>query len=572
MMKNSKFITIIALLLLLSCSSSPDDKIVLKTKEISYQGSGDKYRSIYYKITTELLLHKGRVSEAVDIFSSNIHYFTNENDFLNMINNARDLRQFEAIKIIVNKWLEIDNKDSYAHKIAFSIYIELGEFDLANKHFNFLYNEYLEKNQKSYIDIESILSKNIITKNVIEYFENNLSNYDNQTLLLSYIDLLQKNNLDELAISYFKNEKIKKDRIITRKYSKSLSKLNKTDMAITTLEDYLDSSSVTDREVSFELLGLYLKVDKFDQSTLLADKLVNIDYSDNDFIFRVALLCFDNENYNLSEKYFNILLSNSYASDNINFFLGQIDYEKGRYDEALLHYNRIQQGTFVNTKILSASKALYKKHGIEKALSYIESKISLKNKSDTLRLLSLKLSIYEEAKQINNIINTSSKILLDFPDDVRALYTRAIAFEKQGDISSMSRDFEKMIMLNPYDSIALNAYGYSLAINNMKLNKAESLIRRAIEIDPGNPAIIDSLAWVLYLKGSYEKAHTYSSLAYSKDQDPEIVEHYYKILLAINQFDKAEKILKKTIINNPNNKKLLKLLINGNQNASVIEM
>ncbi len=63
----------------------------------------------------------------------------------NMINNARDLRQFEAIKIIVNKWLEIDNKDSYAHKIAFSIYIELGEFDLANKHFNFLYNEYLEK-------------------------------------------------------------------------------------------------------------------------------------------------------------------------------------------------------------------------------------------------------------------------------------------------------------------------------------------------------------------------------------------------------------------------------------------
>ncbi len=44
-----------------------------------------------------------------------------------------------------------------------------------------------------------------------------------------------------------------------------------------------------------------------------------------------------------------------------------------------------------------------------------------------------------------------------------------------------------MIMLNPYDSIALNAYGYSLAINNMELNKAESLIRRAIEIDPEIP-------------------------------------------------------------------------------------
>jgi Flp pilus assembly protein TadD len=135
----------------------------------------------------------------------------------------------------------------------------------------------------------------------------------------------------------------------------------------------------------------------------------------------------------------------------------------------------------------------------------------------------------------------------------------------------MSKDFEKMIKLNPYDSIALNAYGYSLSINNKELNKAETLIRRAMDIDPGNPAIIDSLAWILYLNGSYEAAHRYSSLAYSKDQDPEIVEHYYKILLKMNRVDKAEAILKESLINNPNNKQLLELL-NGNHNASATKM
>ena len=571
MMINSKFITIISLLFLLSCSSSIENKQAPELKEISYQGSGDKYKSIYYKITTELLLHKGRINDAVDIFSSNIRYFSNEEDFLNMINKARDLRQFEAAIKIVNKWLEIDDRDSYAHKIAFSIYIELGKFDLANKHFNFLYNEYLEKNQKSYIDIESILSRNIITRNVIKYYEKNLSRYDNQTLSLSYIDLLQKNNLDELVIPYFKNKKIKKDRITTRKYSKSLSKLNKPNMAIKNLENYLENSSVTDREVSFELLDLYLKANKHDKSKLLADKLVNIDYSDNDFIFRVALLCFDNKNYNLSEKYFNILLSQSYASDNINFFLGQIDYEKGRYEEALLHYDRIQQGTFINTKILHASKALYKKYGIEKAIVFIENQINIKNKNDLLRLLSLKLSIYEDAKKIDNIIDISNEILKDFPNNVMTLYSRAIAYEKKGNISSMSKDFEKMIELDPYDSIALNAYGYSLSINNEQLDKAETLIKRAMDIDPGNPAIIDSLAWILYLNGSYETAYEYSSLAYSKDQDPEIVEHYYKILLKLNRVNEAEEILRESLMNNPNNKQLLELL-NDNQNASAAKM
>ena len=41
----------------------------------------------------------------------------------------------------------------------------------------------------------------------------------------------------------------------------------------------------------------------------------------------------------------------------------------------------------------------------------------------------------------------------------------------------MSSDFEKMISSNPYNSIALNAYGYSLLLQNKKLSYAEELIR-----------------------------------------------------------------------------------------------
>ena len=53
----------------------------------------------------------------------------------------------------------------------------------------------------------------------------------------------------------------------------------------------------------------------------LTENLLSIDPTDDDFMFRVALLCFDKQKFNLSEKYFNILLSKSYAPDNINFFL-----------------------------------------------------------------------------------------------------------------------------------------------------------------------------------------------------------------------------------------------------------
>ena len=207
---------------------------------------------------------------------------------------------------------------------------------------------------------------------------------------------------------------------------------------------------------------------------------------------------------------------------------------------------------------------LLRKYNLEKALNYIDQEIKIKNQNDLLNSLSLKLSLFEEIGRNRETINLSTEILETFPYDERTLYTRALAYEKQGDIINMSKDFDKMISLNPYNSIALNAYGYSLALQKIHLDKSENMIRRALDIKPGQAAILDSLAWVLYIKGSFEEAEKYSSLAYSKDQDPEIIEHYYLILLKNGAFDEAKFILEQSIKNNPTSKKLLKLLDNSN--------
>ena len=568
MVKNMKFVALISLLFLTSCGSQINSEQRDFKKEISYKSSDLKYNYAYYKIVVELLLHKGRTNDAINTFTSNITYFNNETDFMNMINRARELNKFDSVMTIVNRWIELDDQNIYARKAAFSAYIELEQYQSANVHFDFLYNLYLENKNESYVDIESILSRNIITKNIVDYFELNLPRYKDKTILLSYINILQRNDIDELAVLYIEDIDFKKNRTLTRKYAKSLSQLNKTNKAISTLESFIESSSLLDREVSFELLMFYLKEKKLNHAIPLIEKLISIDPSDDDFIFRIALLCFDNERYNLSEKYFNILLSKFYVPDNINFFLGQIDYKNKRYDEALLHYQRIQQGTFVNVKTLNVSKALLKKYNLEKALSHIDKEIKIKNQDNLLNSLSLKLSIFEEIGESADIIRLSSQILESFPNNERALYSRALAYEKEGNILSMSKDFDEMIKLNKYNSIALNAYGYSLALHKLHLDKSEKLIRKALEIRPGEAAILDSLAWVLYLKGSYKEAAKYSSLAYSKDQDPEIIEHHYLILLKNGNSNEAKSILDQSIKNNPNSEKLLKLL-DSSENAAI---
>ncbi len=56
----------------------------------------------------------------------------------------------------------------------------------------------------------------------------------------------------------------------------------------------------------------------------------------------------------------------------------------------------------------------------------------------------------------------------------------------------------KALKLKPDDPVSLNFVGYVMADHNRELDKAERLIRRALEADPENVAYLDSLAWVLH--------------------------------------------------------------------------
>ena len=83
------------------------------------------------------------------------------------------------------------------------------------------------------------LSRNIIINHIVKFFEQNLKNYNSKDLLISYLNILQKNNLDHVALPYLQKMNFLNNRILVRKYSGSLAKLNQVDEAIITLRTIL---------------------------------------------------------------------------------------------------------------------------------------------------------------------------------------------------------------------------------------------------------------------------------------------------------------------------------------------
>lgn len=102
----------------------------------------------------------------------------------------------------------------------------------------------------------------------------------------------------------------------------------------------------------------------------------------------------------------------------------------------------------------------------------------------------------------------------------------------QGNKEESIELYEKVLVVAPENTTALNGLGYVLACLDRDLTRALSLCKKAVDMNPENPAFLDSLGWVYYKLGLMKEAKNYIKRARDKDsKSPEIAEHFSEISL-----------------------------------------
>jgi Tfp pilus assembly protein PilF len=81
-----------------------------------------------------------------------------------------------------------------------------------------------------------------------------------------------------------------------------------------------------------------------------------------------------------------------------------------------------------------------------------------------------------------------------------------VTYEKQGRFDQAVAEFRRVITLDPKHAEAYNYVGYMFAEKGVRLDEAEHLIQKALEIEPNNGYYIDSLGWAYYQQGRYADA------------------------------------------------------------------
>ena len=105
-------------------------------------------------------------------------------------------------------------------------------------------------------------------------------------------------------------------------------------------------------------------------------------------------------------------------------------------------------------------------------------------------------------------------------------YGRAIAEDKLGDWSAAEADLHRALALAPDQPFVLNYLGYSYALRGIHLKRAQQMVEQALQVDPDEGAIIDSLGYVLYRRGKiHDAVKTQIRAVENAPDDPEVNAH-----------------------------------------------
>jgi tetratricopeptide (TPR) repeat protein len=98
------------------------------------------------------------------------------------------------------------------------------------------------------------------------------------------------------------------------------------------------------------------------------------------------------------------------------------------------------------------------------------------------------------------------KLLKESPDDGELLQLKATCLGELGKSDAQTDILERLLAQNPNDPLTNNNLGYYYADRGENLARAEQLIRKSLEREPGSTATQDSLGWVLYKQGRFSSA------------------------------------------------------------------
>ncbi|CAH9019903.1 tetratricopeptide repeat protein [Candidatus Nitrosacidococcus sp. I8] len=560
-------------LLLVSCTLSKTnlaaekiDKNTLgyteKENKSSYSYGSLTPKLLYQLISAEIAGQRGQITYAME-------------NYLLAAESTQDIRLAErATRVALfarnisyatrasKLWVQIDPKNEDARQVLIAMLLQQEKYNEVENHLAQLVTYNANSKEEIFLQIAALLIKTPDTKAAISLMRG-LDAFQNKDpdALYGYAYLtLELNQLEESlqAINQISKQFQNSDKIVAME-ANILEKQGKDEESVRVLRSAVKSK----KKASFFLRLAYGQTLMRVGSDLEAHKIFNQleqEQPENpDVLLGQGALAIDQREYKQAEDYFRQLLKVDPSTTQARFYLGRLAELQNRPEIAMNWYSSITQGSLMIDAQIRQAILLAKQHYTEEARNHLRL-LSQKFPEQKVRFQLAEGEILTNADRYEEALSYYSKALENQPEDIDLLYARAMIAENLNKLDIVENDLHHILTASPDNAEALNALGYTLAVQTHRFNEALEYVSKAMKLKPNNAFILDSMGWIHYRLGDYDKAVHYLLRAIEIRKDPEIAAHLGEVLWLKGDESGARKVWDHALEDNQNSKVLLNVI------------
>ncbi|NVZ16655.1 MULTISPECIES: tetratricopeptide repeat protein [unclassified Pseudomonas] len=373
---------------------------------------------------------------------------------------------------------------------------------------------------------------------------------NNSQLIFGKALLLQQDDEPEAALKLLEQHPPEEGEIapiLLR--ARLLQNLNRGKEAIPLLEKSIKKYP-GDKRLLLTYARMLVEQDRMEDAKVQFANLVQQYPDDDELRYSLALVCLEAKAWDEAKGYLEDLIARESHVDSAHLNLGRIAEERNDPQAALLEYAQVGAGNDYLPAQLRQADILMNNGRTDEA----EKRLAAARDAEpdyAIQLYLIQAETLSANKQGDRAWKILQQALLQYPDDLNLLYTRAMQAEKRNDLAQMEKDLRLIIKRDPDNAMALNALGYTLSDRTTRYAEAKELIEKAHQLNPEDPAVLDSLGWVNYRLGNLDEAERLLRQALERFPDQEVAAHLGEVLWANGKQREARQIWEKFLKEQP---------------------
>jgi tetratricopeptide (TPR) repeat protein len=467
-----------------------------------------------------------------------------------------------AAAVAAQRWIELDPERIEARQVIAAIYIRQDKVEEAYIYIDSLIEASELDDAQLFPPLLGILAREKNTETVLAVSRRIADKHADRAHAQHLHGMLAtQNGLAEEALEYLdRSLALEEIKGVHAARARVLLRLGRADEAVVSLQKAVEGRP-QDQTLRLTYARLLVDIKEYDKARVEFEKLHQASPDDAELLYTLGLLSLESQRLDDAEKYMMMLIRLNEREGEAQYYMGRIYENRKQYDIAIDWYQQVHVGDYQFDARLRIADMLGLSDRIDEAIEHLDAMLKGSQSDGSLvRIYVAKGELLRLARRYEKsmaVFNTALEIV---PGNSDLLYARALVAERLGQIDQLEADLKFILKTEPDNAHALNALGFTLADQTDRYDEAYAYLKRAIEIMPDDPAIIDSLGWVHYRLGNYDEAIQLLRKALARYDDSEIAAHLGEVLWVTGEQEEARGIWQKALKKSPDDPVLLKVM------------